>query len=341
MRYQVTARYDLATVKPKSADRDRRAAADKWSLTPCFTTWLISGLIGIICIVWIMSFGFSFTWPYNLWPVSYPVGILIVSHYYGKRRAASHIRMMCAAGISSILFFVIYTAMVTVLSYLMVSLNLPLYDRELAQWDAAIGFDWKAFLGRVNAHPFIGKILIWVYHSSVIQLVLIILLLSITMKISRLQDLCDLYLMTSLIAVVLSGLIPAAGAYAYHRPEPALFNNLNPSAGLWHIEHFEGLRNGSFRSIQLDQMQGLVTFPSFHTCFAITLAWCFRDFRWLFPIAIVVSGAVLISTLTEGGHYLVDVLAGIVITIVCIVLRQMVVTDRLPIMPQRGMSVAK
>lgn len=133
-------------------------------------------------------------------------------------------------------------------------------------------------------------------------------------------------MMTSLVAVVLSGLFPAAGAYAHHRPEPSLFNNLNPSAGLWHIEHFEGLRNGSLRLIQLGQMQGFVTFPSFHTCFAITLAWCFRDFRWLFPIAILVNGAVLVSTLSEGGHYLVDVLAGIVITIACIVLRQTVVS---------------
>jgi membrane-associated phospholipid phosphatase len=141
--------------------------------------------------------------------------------------------------------------------------------------------------------------------------------------------------MTSLITIVLAGLFPAAGAYAYHAPESALFNNLNPNAGLWHIEHYEGLRNGSYRLIGLGQMQGLVTFPSFHTCFAITLAWCFRDFRWLFPIAIAVCGAVLVSTLTEGGHYLVDVLAGIVITIACIVLRQMIVTDRLPITPQR------
>jgi hypothetical protein len=341
MQYQVTVRYDLANVKRKSANHDGRPAADLSSLTPCFTTWLISGLIGLMCIIWIMSSGFSFTWPYHLWPVSYPVGILIASHYYGKRRAAPQIRMMCHAGICSILFFVIYTAVITILSYLVASLNFPLYDRELAQWDAAIGFDWKAFLGWVNSHPLIGKILIWIYHSSVVQLVVIILLLSITIKTSRLQELCDLYVMTSVIAVVLSGLVPAAGAYAYHAPEPALFNNLNSNAGLWHIEHYEGLRNGSYRLIELGQMQGLVTFPSFHTCFAITLAWCFRDFRWLFPIAIVVTGAVLISTLTEGGHYLVDVLAGIVITIACIVLRQMVVTDRLPIMPQRGMSVAK
>jgi membrane-associated phospholipid phosphatase len=341
MRYQATAGFAIANLKRKSVACDRRAGADPSSFPPCFTTWLVAGLIGIVCVLWIVSFGFAFAWPYHLWPVSYPVGILIVSHYYGRRRAAPHIRTMCRAGISSILFFVIYTAVITILSYLVTSLNFPLYDRELAQWDAAIGFDWKAFLGWVNAHPLIGKILIWIYHSSVVQLVVIILLLSITMKISRLQELCDLYVMTSVIAVVLSGLIPAAGAYAYHAPEPMLFNNLNPNAGLWHIEHYEGLRNGSYRLIELGQMQGLVTFPSFHTCFAITLAWCFRDFRWLFPIAIVVSGTVLISTLSEGGHYLVDVLAGIVIAIACIVLRQMAVTDRLPIMPQREMSVAK
>jgi membrane-associated phospholipid phosphatase len=341
MRYQATAGFAIANLKRKSVGRDRGDTADLSSLTPCFTTWLISGLIGIMCIIWIMSSGFSFTWPYHLWPVSYPIGILIASHYYGKRRAAPQIRMMCHAGICSTLFFVIYTAVITILSYLVASLNFPLYDRELAQWDAAIGFDWKAFLGWVNSHPLIGKILVWIYHSSVIQLVAIILLLSITIKTSRLQELCDLYVMTSVIAVVLSGLIPAAGAYAYHAPGPMLFNNLNPSAGLWHIEHYEGLRNGSYRLIELGQMQGLVTFPSFHTCFAITLAWCFRDFRWLFPITIAVCGAVLVSTLTEGGHYLVDVLAGIVIAIACIVLRQLVVTNRRPIMSQREMSVAK
>jgi membrane-associated phospholipid phosphatase len=326
MRYEVTARYGLATLKPESADSGRRAAADQSYLTPCVTTWLVAGSIVIVCMIWIMSSGFSFTLPYHLWLVSYPVGILIVTHYYGKRRAAPHIRMMCSAGLGSILFFIIYTAVITILSYLVASLNFPLYDRELAQWDAAIGFDWKAFLGWVNSHPLIGKILIWSYHSSIIQLVVIILLLSMTMKISRLQELCDLYVMTSLVTIVLSGLFPAAGAYAYHAPEPMLFNSLNPNAGLWHIEHYEGLRNGSYRLIELGQMQGLVTFPSFHTCFAITLAWCFRDFRWLFPIAIAFCGAVLLSTLTEGGHYLVDVLAGIVITIACIVLRQMFVS---------------
>jgi hypothetical protein len=335
MRYEATARYSLATLKPESADSGRRATADQSYLTPCVTMWLVAGSIVIICMIWIMSCGFSLTWPYRLWPVSYPAGILVATHYYGKRRAASQIPMICGAGICTTLFFVIYTATITVLSYLVASLNFPLYDRDLAQWDAAIGFDWKAFLGWVNSNPLIGKILIWGYHSSIVQLVVIILLLSMTMKISRLKELCDLYVMTSLITIVLAGLFPAAGAYAYHAPESALFNNLNPNAGLWHIEHYEGLRNGSYRLIGLGQMQGLVTFPSFHTCFAITLAWCFRDFRWLFPIAIAVCGAVLVSTLTEGGHYLVDVLAGIVITIACIVLRQMIVTDRLTITPQR------
>ena len=316
----------LVSLNPKSGDRDRRGAAAQSYLTPCLTTWLVSGLIGIICIIWIMSSGFSFTWPYHLWPVSYPVLILIASHHYGKWRPGPHIRMMCGAGMSSVIFFVIYTAVIATLSYLIVSLNRPLNDRELAQWDAAIGFDWKAFLAWVNARPYIGKTLILAYHSSVVQFVLLIVLLSITMKISRLQELCDLYVMTSLVAVIVSGLFPAAGAYVYHRPEPTLFNNLNPAAGLWHIEHFEGLRNGSFRFIQLGQIQGLVTFPSFHTCFAITLAWCYRDFRRLFPIAILINGAVLVSTLSEGGHYLVDVLAGIAIAIACILLRRKVVS---------------
>jgi membrane-associated phospholipid phosphatase len=74
-----------------------------------------------------------------------------------------------------------------------------------------------------------------------------------------------------------------------------------------------GLRSGPAAVLDFRKMEGLVTFPSFHTVLAIITAYAFRGFRLLALPALVLNGAVIVSTLPEGGHYLVDVLAGALI----------------------------
>ena len=66
-------------------------------------------------------------------------------------------------------------------------------------------------------------------------------------------------------------------------------------------------------------MQGLVTFPSFHTSLAIITTYAVRGIRFVtLPVAIL-NGLVIVSTLPEGGHYLIDVIAGAIISIIAIV----------------------
>jgi membrane-associated phospholipid phosphatase len=45
----------------------------------------------------------------------------------------------------------------------------------------------------------------------------------------------------------------------------------------------------------------------------VLLAWGMRRPRWLFAVAAPVNALMLVSTLTVGGHYLTDVVAGIAI----------------------------
>lgn len=67
------------------------------------------------------------------------------------------------------------------------------------------------------------------------------------------------------------------------------------------------------------QPAGIVCFPSFHVVWAILCVpalWGFRLLR--IPVAIL-SGMIILSTLTSGWHYFSDVLAGIVVAIVSLV----------------------
>jgi membrane-associated phospholipid phosphatase len=63
-----------------------------------------------------------------------------------------------------------------------------------------------------------------------------------------------------------------------------------------------------------------VTFPSYHAVLAIITSFAVRGVRHVsWPVALL-NVAVVVSTIPEGGHYLVDVVAGAAIAMVSILL---------------------
>jgi membrane-associated phospholipid phosphatase len=65
--------------------------------------------------------------------------------------------------------------------------------------------------------------------------------------------------------------------------------------------------------------QGLISIPSFHAIMAVLVAYAMRGTRLFFPF-LILNAAVMLSTPTRGGHYLVDVLAGVVTVTIAIML---------------------
>jgi membrane-associated phospholipid phosphatase len=72
------------------------------------------------------------------------------------------------------------------------------------------------------------------------------------------------------------------------------------------------------REISLSRMEGLITFPSFHTTLAVLFVAALREHRLALVIGAVVNGLMLLSIPSEGGHYLVDVFAGALVAAVAI-----------------------
>ncbi|MGI9387249.1 MAG: phosphatase PAP2 family protein [Methyloligellaceae bacterium] len=214
--------------------------------------------------------------------------------------------------------FAFMTLVLAVLSYLATAVALPLQDENFAIMDRMIGVDWIAVLTWVNSHPIIAKALTLSYQSSFFQIVALILILSATHQAQRLQEFTALYAITLFAVIILSMLFPAVGAYVYHQPAPHLFTNMGAEAGVWHLEHFRALRDGTFTVLDMARVEGLITFPSFHTVLAIITSYGFRKTRFLaWPVALL-NVAVIISTLPEGGHYLIDVIAGAMIAVAAI-----------------------
>ena len=85
------------------------------------------------------------------------------------------------------------------------------------------------------------------------------------------------------------------------------------SAYLEQLHDLPLVRDGSLRVLDFNKLTGIVTFPSFHAAAAVLYLWAFWPVRWIGPIALVTNIAMLLATPICGGHYFVDVFAGIAI----------------------------
>jgi membrane-associated phospholipid phosphatase len=195
---------------------------------------------------------------------------------------------------------------------------LPLRDGALASLDAALGFQWPLFLGAANANPWFSRTLVVAYHSVGPQIPLVFIILAAVRHEARLREFVALIAITSLLTGIGMALVPAAGAYAYFKPPPEAFSNFTNHAGMWHYTELVQLRSGEPFVYLADRTKGLVTFPSFHTVLAIVVTYAFRDYRWVFPPLAALNTLMIVATVPEGGHHVIDVIAGIAIALVSV-----------------------
>ncbi|MGU3541078.1 phosphatase PAP2 family protein [Methylobacterium sp. A54F] len=207
-------------------------------------------------------------------------------------------------------FLLAFTGAVGVLHELAATLALPLADPSLARIEAALGFDWVGYLGWLEDHPHLGWILALAYHSSGPQIGVVVIALSATRRFARLWAYLQLFAVLLTVVVAIAALVPAVGPYAYYRPGALPPEGIETVGALWHLDALARLRNGTMPVIALSEMRGLVTFPSFHVCLAIITAWALAPIPLLGPVAIALNLTVAIATLSAGGHYLPDLIAG-------------------------------
>lgn len=123
----------------------------------------------------------------------------------------------------------------------------------------------------------------------------------------------------ALIATTLiAALVPAIGVYQEIGLDPASLPNLEAGAYLEQLRDLPPTRDGTLRHLDLLGLAGIVTFPSFHAASAVLYSWALWGARWIRPIVVVANGALLLATPIVGGHYFIDIFAGIAIAVVAI-----------------------
>lgn len=195
----------------------------------------------------------------------------------------------------------------------------PLLDGNLAALDKTFGFDWLAFLKLANSSPTLSATLVAAYHSIGLQMMVVAVWHASMHRFDRLLE----YYVASAVCLTITGvveaLVPAAGAYAYFKPPASAFSNFTSQAGMWHYTTLLKLRSGEPFALNFSEAQPLVTFPSFHTSLGVLIAYSMRYFRIVFWPVLFLEVTMIISTMPEGGHHMIDLIAGAAIAALSIV----------------------
>jgi membrane-associated phospholipid phosphatase len=283
---------------------------------PSVGLWACLGVVALFDLTAMGIGGFRFAGYAALPILAVSAGAAALGYLYAVVRPDERLAALCCGAA----YLITYTLAGAVLSYLGTSLDFPLLDAEFARADAAIGFDWLATLELTERWALLGKLLRVAYFSSLPQIAAVFLVLAATRQLARLGDFLVLFTATSLVTIVLSSVLPAAGAFVFHDPPAALRAAVGYDAGIWHLQHFEGLRSGTMRAIDPGAIEGLVTFPSFHAGLAVITTWAFWRTRFLAYPALALNIVVIASAVPVGGHYLIDIFAGITIAVAVIAL---------------------
>jgi membrane-associated phospholipid phosphatase len=142
---------------------------------------------------------------------------------------------------------------------------------------------------------------------------LLIALLAAHGQFRRLHLFSFAFTFTLTVTCMIFYFVPAVSIYAHLKVPLDGFSNLHPVSTFQHLEFIEGMRSGTMAWIDPLKGAGLITFPSFHACGAVLLAWAFWGVRAARVPALMLNLTMLASTPLDGAHYLVDVIGGVLL----------------------------
>lgn len=270
---------------------------------------ILLGMLGS-CVSLGLAMGFSIAAERAMAPAA-GLTLLLSGVVMGRRAGRKHV----SAAAVALLQMTLFTILGVTLAYLFAARAEPLWDAGLAAADARLGLHWPGLLAAADRLPAPLLMLSGLaYHSLAVQMVICILVLAATGRIERLRLMVAAAVLAGVVTILISGLMPAFGNLF----APSAYRQLWPSVAWLERDLIAGLRNGSLRQLDLSQLMGIVSFPSYHATLPVILAWSLRPIRGAFWPGASWAGLTVMATPLFGGHYAVDVIAGLLLALIAI-----------------------
>jgi PAP2 superfamily len=284
-----------------------------WRLFSC--NWFVIGLMALTLLSAMAITGFSIDPLSALKPAGVAAVYIGFAYYNCHWRQRPNPRVVFILGSTGQVLLV--PVLMAPMTYIVASANLPMQDASLNALDLALGLNWMAYFNFAYQHHALlfGSVL--AYSMIAWPLFGAPIALGMTARYRRLQQFTLAFAIALIATTVISAFVPAIGTYELLKfmPDPDVFT---PGAYLDQLRDLPLVRDGSLRHLEFGMMAGIVTFPSFHAAAAVLFLWAFWPVRWVGPVAAAINIAMLLATPICGGHYFVDIFAGIATAVVAI-----------------------
>ena len=228
---------------------------------------------------------------------------------YGRFRPNKNIQLA-----SGVLVMITGSAILAgIISNAGLRLRRPLIDAFLSRADHALGLDTPALVLTFVGHPILNEALSLAYLSAVPIMFVTAVWFAVRGQTERVWEIGWGFSVCILLCAIISIHYPAIGNFAYANLEGVPGRGLPAGSGTYHLVAFRSLHEGTEPILDLRQMGGLVTFPSFHVIMPLIVVWAFRGCAKAVWAASIWGIAVVVSTIPIGGHYVIDLAGGVLL----------------------------
>jgi|GEM_PF-1955384 len=286
------------------------------------------GTLNIVLMIAIVgtTLGLYFYTTPRIEPNSLALYVAIIStcagvSYYIKLRTsfAPVFRDRLQLLLKGVVFIFIALATLRLFNHLSMSVVFPMADPLLDRWDKSLGLDWMAYFTFVQHHALLNKVLQVAYIGFDGASLLGFLALIVMGKPARARFFCEIFLITATLSVAIAMFFPAVATVAYYFGDVDQIEGFSSVPGIAHVQQLLALREASVPTIDLLGAEGLAAFPSFHTAGGILLIAGFYKTR-LFWFVTTFALTMIAATPVFGGHYFVDLIAGVALAVAVSVL---------------------
>lgn len=200
-------------------------------------------------------------------------------------------------------------------------LQMPVSDRTLLFLDQAMGFDASAVLVRAFSLPhWLVSLMAFTYNSTLLAVCLTIIALAVIGDRVELWRGAMCFAGTALTTCLISALVPARGMVTWLTPQLVQLLPAGSPDRFWvTYQQFGAFHESADAVLRLNSLGPAVIFPSFHTIMGLVVITMWRTRLVTFIPAFVWFMVMLPSTLPFGGHYLVDLLGGMIVWASCFI----------------------
>lgn len=240
-----------------------------------------------------------------------PICFLLASGVALKRRGL----LATATAIECCTILAVASFSFVLLSFLLGRLGSPYVDPLLDAAERVLfpGFDWPSAVEAFCRSGLPLRLANFAYDSLWWQIILLIVLFCATGQRARCWDFALAWAISLAATLAVFAVAPSLDAYAFHHVSHAMVNGV-ANDGAWRspimLEH---LRHAASVTIRPQDMLGIVEFPSFHTASAVLLAWGYWAVRPARFVAVPLNMGVMLASVPIGGHYLPDILGGLIV----------------------------